>query len=674
MFLNSLPNDQSSTSSTFKSPKNNGAKNTQSKIPSQNGSRIPSISSKNSYSKANCQSQNNGQQQNQQQQNQQQQNQQQHRQHQNHRSLKSNSASSHHSTLNQTTDPFSNEPKLGPKCEAYIMTGDKMLRLDSERSNHNPSGRKFHFSEKSASKSVPSSIPTLNSLPSSPVSDQAKGDSNELKCDNNNLINKNQVHHKQTQTSQNSKMSTPTLSRSHCSKSQDHLLSCGSSTFVEIDCNNMMAECGSNSLNTLLNDDQNKISSGSSSDNEYVFNDDDEPLTRTPKSHSSSDNSSSNNKSFQNATCSSGSFKSVNTPTTTLAQTQTQTQTESSMHENYSIANSISNENEKFGSQQKHKLLRQNKIHFQNTLSATSSIDSTSSANSPEDQSNDNKTLTIENVEFSQNVNSNQQTFTKHPCLEIGSQSQQFNQHNKSYSSKANSSPSVTPQQSISSSISSDEETSDLDSLNSFHYSPPKSIDQPSASRLAKRLFNLEGFKKSDVSRHLSKNNDFSKAVAEEYLKYFDFSGDTLDLALRKFLSRFCLIGETQEKERVLEHFSKRYLDCNNGSIKSYDAIHTLVCALMMLNTDLHGEVNKITNNSTYNTLFILIFINFFTFSFQNVGNKMTLNEFIDNLSDMNEGENFPRETLRQLYYAIKQDPLEWAQYDHSIEFQMQIT
>ena len=54
----------------------------------------------------------------------------------------------------------------------------------------------------------------------------------------------------------------------------------------------------------------------------------------------------------------------------------------------------------------------------------------------------------------------------------------------------------------------------------------------------------------------------------------------------------------------------------------------------------------------------------------------MTLNEFIDNLSDMNEGENFPRETLRQLYYAIRQDPLEWAQYDHSIEFkfQMQIT
>jgi PH and SEC7 domain-containing protein len=45
---------------------------------------------------------------------------------------------------------------------------------------------------------------------------------------------------------------------------------------------------------------------------------------------------------------------------------------------------------------------------------------------------------------------------------------------------------------------------SDVDSLHSFHYSP-KAVDIPSAVRLAKRLFTLDGFKKSDVSRHLSK-------------------------------------------------------------------------------------------------------------------------------------------------------------------------
>lgn len=48
------------------------------------------------------------------------------------------------------------------------------------------------------------------------------------------------------------------------------------------------------------------------------------------------------------------------------------------------------------------------------------------------------------------------------------------------------------------------EDGSDVESLHSFHYSP-KAVDIPSAVRLAKRLYHLDGFKKSDVSRHLSK-------------------------------------------------------------------------------------------------------------------------------------------------------------------------
>ncbi|GIX71095.1 PH and SEC7 domain-containing protein 1 [Caerostris extrusa] len=171
------------------------------------------------------------------------------------------------------------------------------------------------------------------------------------------------------------------------------------------------------------------------------------------------------------------------------------------------------------------------------------------------------------------------------------------------------------PAQKIESPPMSDDE-SDIESLHSFHYSP-KAVDIPSAIRLAKRLFSLDGFKKTDVSRHLSKNNEFSKAVAEEYVKFFDFCNDGLDVALRKFLNQFCLVGETQERERVLLHFSKRYLDCNPNSFKSQDAVHTLTCALMLLNSDLHGE---------------------------NVRRKMVCGEFIQNLAELNDGENFPRE------------------------------
>ncbi|XP_057331974.1 PH and SEC7 domain-containing protein isoform X3 [Microplitis mediator] len=191
---------------------------------------------------------------------------------------------------------------------------------------------------------------------------------------------------------------------------------------------------------------------------------------------------------------------------------------------------------------------------------------------------------------------------------------------------------------------SADEE-SDIESLHSFHYSP-KAVDLPSAVRLAKRLYSLDGFKKSDVSRHLSKNNDFSRAVAEEYLRYFNFEGDTLDVALRKFLAQFSLTGETQERERVLVHFSKRYIDCNPGSFNSQDAVHTLTCAIMLLNTDLHG---------------------------QNMGRKMSCSQFIENLSELNDGDNFPREVLKQLYTAIKSYPLEWALDDDGDELASQV-
>lgn len=42
-----------------------------------------------------------------------------------------------------------------------------------------------------------------------------------------------------------------------------------------------------------------------------------------------------------------------------------------------------------------------------------------------------------------------------------------------------------------------------------------------------------------------------------------------MDQSLREFLQQFALSGETQERERVLVHFSKRYLDCNPGTFNS---------------------------------------------------------------------------------------------------------
>lgn len=60
-------------------------------------------------------------------------------------------------------------------------------------------------------------------------------------------------------------------------------------------------------------------------------------------------------------------------------------------------------------------------------------------------------------------------------------------------------------------------------------------------------------------------------------MRYFNFEQDTLDVALRKFLAQFSLTGETQERERVLVHFSKRFLDCNPGTFNSQGKHYSLI-------------------------------------------------------------------------------------------------
>uniref|UniRef100_A0A2K6GGJ9 PH and SEC7 domain-containing protein 4 n=1 Tax=Propithecus coquereli TaxID=379532 RepID=A0A2K6GGJ9_PROCO len=154
------------------------------------------------------------------------------------------------------------------------------------------------------------------------------------------------------------------------------------------------------------------------------------------------------------------------------------------------------------------------------------------------------------------------------------------------------------------------------------------------AWNLASRLYHLDGFRKSEVAAYLQKNNDFSRAVAEEYLSFFQFGGQSLDRALRGFLQALVLSGETQERERILYQFSRRFYYCNPGVFPSADSVHTLTCAIMLLNTDLHG---------------------------QNIGKSMSCQEFIANLNGLQDGGNFPKELLKALYWSIRSEKLEWA-------------
>lgn len=190
----------------------------------------------------------------------------------------------------------------------------------------------------------------------------------------------------------------------------------------------------------------------------------------------------------------------------------------------------------------------------------------------------------------------------------------------------------------------SDDVSTDLETSGSEEVTYVEAIartpDVEAARCLALKLFQLDGFEKSQVAPYLQKNNDFSALVAEEYLALFDFTGKSLDVALRSLLQELVLTGETQERERVLFHFSKRFHNCNPKDFRSADAVHTMTCALMLLNSDLHG---------------------------QNIGKSMTLQEFINNLDGMNDGSSFPRELLKGLYNAIRTEKLEWAMSEEKL-------
>jgi len=63
--------------------------------------------------------------------------------------------------------------------------------------------------------------------------------------------------------------------------------------------------------------------------------------------------------------------------------------------------------------------------------------------------------------------------------------------------------------------------------------------------------------------------NSFSQLVGEEFLKFFDFSGDTLDAALRQFVHHLTATADPQDCDQLLLHFAQRYQSANSSQYKS---------------------------------------------------------------------------------------------------------
>uniref|UniRef100_A0A5S6Q340 SEC7 domain-containing protein n=1 Tax=Trichuris muris TaxID=70415 RepID=A0A5S6Q340_TRIMR len=150
------------------------------------------------------------------------------------------------------------------------------------------------------------------------------------------------------------------------------------------------------------------------------------------------------------------------------------------------------------------------------------------------------------------------------------------------------------------------------------------------AKRLARRLYEMDGFQPTDVRQQLRKSDDFSKLVANEFIKMFNFSLFRVDAALRLFLSYLFPIAGNWEVDKVpLLLFSRRYHRCNPCLFSDEEEVYHLACALLSLDYNLHIE----TDNS-----------------------KMTCHDFVDQISQ--SAHSYSRDLLKMLYHSVKTSSL----------------
>ncbi|KIK67463.1 hypothetical protein GYMLUDRAFT_217799 [Collybiopsis luxurians FD-317 M1] len=108
---------------------------------------------------------------------------------------------------------------------------------------------------------------------------------------------------------------------------------------------------------------------------------------------------------------------------------------------------------------------------------------------------------------------------------------------------------------------------------------------------LASRCWNEdeEFLSKEKIAEWLGGNGRINKVALQHYMSNFDFSNLRLDMAFRRLCAKLYLKAETQQVDRILEEFSKRYWECNPNTVYgSFNIVHAVAYSLLLLNTDLH--------------------------------------------------------------------------------------
>ncbi|KAM0739315.1 hypothetical protein ACQRIT_007052 [Beauveria bassiana] len=107
----------------------------------------------------------------------------------------------------------------------------------------------------------------------------------------------------------------------------------------------------------------------------------------------------------------------------------------------------------------------------------------------------------------------------------------------------------------------------------------------------AKKIYDgLEVFiPKDKAAAWMGEEGPVRKRTLQAYIELYSFTDQSILSALRSVCGRLILRAETQQVDRILVAFSKRWCDCNpNHGFKATDVVHTICYSIMLLNTDLH--------------------------------------------------------------------------------------
>ncbi|CDO69361.1 hypothetical protein BN946_scf184961.g3 [Trametes cinnabarina] len=137
--------------------------------------------------------------------------------------------------------------------------------------------------------------------------------------------------------------------------------------------------------------------------------------------------------------------------------------------------------------------------------------------------------------------------------------------------------------------------TNDLVSRFSLRQSPAKQEDSADLDVRGKELASRcwaeddEFLPKDKIAEWLGGQSRINKAALRHYMNFFDFSNLRIDQAFRKLCGKLYLKAETQQVDRILEEFARRYWECNPTSILgSASVVHAVSYSVLLLNTDLH--------------------------------------------------------------------------------------